>query len=114
MSKFIEFPRPKPKTEVVPPTATFKDFFFQNMTGDLTSASKTLEILLSVDAYTARQYTNAYHAKGLVDPMLTMKTLEIKEAIDNGHKLDAIVAIQYCFSVSMVEAITIFTTLSKY
>lgn len=110
MSKIIEFP----KSKQVQAPATFKDFFFQNMTGDLTSASKTLEVLLGVDAYTARQYANAYHAKGIVDPTLTMRTFEIKEAIDNGNKLDAIVAIQYCFSVSIIEAITIFTALSKY
>lgn len=118
MSKIIQFPKSKsiPETEVgeEPSPATFKDFFFQNMMGDLNAAAKTLESLFEIDGYTARQYAIKYNTKSLNDPSITMKTLEIKNAIDSNNKNEAITLIQYCFDLSVVESIMILTALMKY
>ena len=122
MSKIIKFPgimKSSPSSGVAveetnTSLATFKDFFFQNMLGDLAAASKTLEALFEVDSYTAKQYTTKYNSKFLSDPTITMKTLGIKEAIDNGSKNDALVLIQYCFDCSIVEAIGILAALLKH
>lgn len=111
MSKVIQFPRKSEPTEVAP--ATFKDFAFQIMLDKLDDATKTLGLLLDVDAESAERFAQAYHSKSKSDPMLMMKTMEIRNALDNKNMNDGIELIVYCFNMSIVEAIVAFTHLAK-
>lgn len=114
MSKFIEFPKPKLETEAVSPPVTFKDFFFCSMAGNSNEAAKILESIFKTDPYTARGYTNFYMEKLRTDATTTMKSLQIKESIDNNDTNGALSLITECFGTSAIQAVLIFTALTAY
>lgn len=107
MSNIIQFPS-KPSETVEIPAATFKDFYFQCLMGDINAASKSLETLFKVSPYDARQYATSYYKNLQADPNLALKTMEIKDAFDSGTTNEVLTLLQQCFGVSLVDAINMY------
>ncbi len=83
------------------------------MLDKIEEATESLKILFKVDTYSASHFAKTYHTKSKSDPMLMMKTMEIKTAIENKNMNDGIELLMYCFGMSPPEAIVAFTHLSK-
>ena len=92
---------------------TFKDFVYNSMSGRQAEAAKILKDLFQIDGYLAALYTANYCEKMKTDISTTMKTLQLKDALNAGRQNDAILLLVDCFKVSGIEAIGLYVTLNK-
>ena len=91
----------------------FKEFGMYIMANDLTAASRCLRDILQVPLATAEKSANHFHQLYQSNSEVLMKTMGIRQKIEEGANNDALMLIQEIFGLEGFESINAFEAMRK-